>query len=123
MDRGQLEAHTAAAERAHATAPPDVAGELRLTARAEADALQQGADAEVRNDAAEAASASALTGELAARRQQLDAGNADYEAWAEATRDVQGHRRQGRRRTEPARPHPAKAGTASPARNRAAAGP
>ena len=45
MDRGQLEAHTAAAERAHATAPPDVAGELRLTARAEADALQQGADA------------------------------------------------------------------------------
>ena len=88
MDRGQLEAHTAAAERAHATAPPDVAGELRLTARAEADALQQGADAEVRNDAAEAASASALTGELAARRQQLEAGNADYEAWAEATRDV-----------------------------------
>ena len=76
MDRGQLEAHTAAAERAHATAPPDVAGELRLTARAEADALQQGADAQVRNDAAEAASASALAGELAARRQQLEAGNA-----------------------------------------------
>ena len=88
MDRGRLEAHTAAAERVQATAPPDVSGELRLTANAEADALQQGADAEVRNDAAEVASASALTGELAARRQQLEAGNADYEAWAEATRDV-----------------------------------
>ena len=76
MDRGQLEAHTAAAERAQATAPPDVSGELRLTAHAEADARQQAADAQVRNDAAEAASASALTGELAARRQQLEAGNA-----------------------------------------------
>ena len=88
MDRGQLEARTAAAERAQATAPPDVSGELRLTAHAEADALQQAADAQVRNDTAEAASASALAGELAARRQQLEAGNADYEAWAEATRDV-----------------------------------
>jgi hypothetical protein len=88
MDRGQLEARTAAAERAQATAPPDVSGELRLTARAEADARRQAADAQVRNDAAEAASASALTGELATRRQQLEAGNAEYEAWAEATRDV-----------------------------------
>jgi hypothetical protein len=88
MDRGQLEARTAAAERAQATAPPDVSGELRLTANAEADALQQAADAQVRNDPAAAASASALTGELAARRQQLEAGNADYEAWAAQTRDV-----------------------------------
>ena len=49
MDRGQLEARTAAAERAQATAPPDVAGELRRTAHAEADAPQQAADAQVRN--------------------------------------------------------------------------
>ena len=88
MDRGQLEARTAAAERAQATAPPDVSGELRLTARAEADALQQAAGAQVRNDPAEAASASALASELAARRQQLEAGNAQYEAWADRTRDA-----------------------------------
>ena len=88
MDRGQLEAHTAAAERAQATAPPDVSGELRLTARAEADALQQAADAQIRNGLAEAASSSALASELAARRQQLDAGNAQYEAWADQTRDA-----------------------------------
>ena len=67
MDRGQLEAHTAAAERAQATAPPDVAGQLRATAHAEADARQQAADAQIRNDAAEAASASALAAELAGR--------------------------------------------------------
>jgi hypothetical protein len=88
MDRGQLEAHTAAAERAQATAPPDVSGELRLTGRAEADALQQAAGGQVRNDPAEAASASALASELAARRQQLEAGNAQYEAWADQTRDA-----------------------------------
>ena len=52
MDRGQLEAHTAAAERAQATAPPDVAGQLRATAHAEADARQQAADAQVRSDEA-----------------------------------------------------------------------
>jgi conjugative relaxase-like TrwC/TraI family protein len=88
MGHGQLEAHTAAAERAQATAPPDVSGELRLTARAEADILQQAADAQVRIDHAEAASASELASELAARRQQLEAGNAKYEAWADATRAV-----------------------------------
>ena len=116
MDRGQLEAHTAAAERAQATAPPDVSGQLRATAHAEADARQQAADAQIRNDAAEAASASALAGELAARRQQLEAGNAEYEAWADRDPRRQGKRRQGRRRTEPPRPHPAAARTASPAR-------
>ena len=55
MDRGQLEAHTAAAERAQAAAPPDVSGRLRATAHAEADARQQAADAQVRDDEAEAA--------------------------------------------------------------------
>ena len=65
MDRGQLEAHTAAAERAQATAPPDVSSELRATSHAEADARQQAADAQIRNDSAEAAGASALAAELA----------------------------------------------------------
>ena len=86
MDRGQLEAHTAAAERAQATAPPDVAGQLRATAQAEADARQQAADAQIRNDPAEAASASALAGDLAGQRQQLEADDTTYEAWANRTR-------------------------------------
>ena len=77
MDRGQLEAHTAAAERAQATAPPDVSGQLRATAQAEADARQQAADAQIRNDPAEAASASALAGDSPARRQQLEARQRD----------------------------------------------
>jgi hypothetical protein len=88
LDRGQLEAHQASAERAQATAPPDVTSQLRATAQAEADARQQAADAQIRNDQAEAASASALAAELAARRQQLEAGNAKYEAWADQTRSA-----------------------------------
>jgi conjugative relaxase-like TrwC/TraI family protein len=86
MDRCQLEAHRAAADRAQATALSDVSSQLRATAQAEADALQQSVDAQIRNDPAEAASASALAGELAARRQQLEAGNVKYEAWAAHTR-------------------------------------
>jgi hypothetical protein len=86
MDRGQLEAHQAAAGRAQATAPPDVSGQLRATAQAEADARQQSADAQIRSDTAEAASASALASELAARRRQLEADNAEYEALATQTR-------------------------------------
>jgi hypothetical protein len=113
MDRGQLEAHRAVAERAQATAPPDVAGQLRATAQAEADARQQSADAQIRNDHAEAASASALAGELAARRQQLEAGNAEYEAWAAQTSTV---RENGDKAAAELRPHPATARTASPGR-------
>jgi hypothetical protein len=86
MDRGELEAHQAAAERAQAAAPPDVSSQLRATAQAKADARQQSADAQIRNDPVEAADASALALELAARRQQLEVGNAKYEAWAAHTR-------------------------------------
>ena len=112
MDRGQLEAHTAAAERAQATAPPDVAGQLRATAQAEADARQQAADAQIRNDPAEAASASALAGELAGRRQQLEADNTKYEAWADRTR---GTRESGNKAAAELhrRGHPAAARTAA----------
>lgn len=38
---GQLEAKVAEGNRAQALAPPDVSGQLRLTAQAEADAWQQ----------------------------------------------------------------------------------
>ena len=86
MDRGELEAHQAAAERAQATAPPDVASQLRATAQAEADARQQAADAQIRNDQTQAASASALADDLAGRRQQLEADDTTYEAWASPTR-------------------------------------
>ncbi|HEY6313525.1 MAG TPA: hypothetical protein VIY52_22355 [Streptosporangiaceae bacterium] len=53
--------------RAQALAPLDVSRQLRLTAQAEANAWQQSADAEVRHDQAEAASAKALAGQLGAR--------------------------------------------------------
>jgi hypothetical protein len=45
LSRGGLEARILEAERAQAGAPPDVSGQLRLTAQAEADALAQSADA------------------------------------------------------------------------------
>jgi hypothetical protein len=86
LHRGELEARILVGERAQASAPPDVSGTLRLTARAEADALQQSADAEVRHDESGAASAKSLAGQLAAERQRLDVGNARYEQWAADTR-------------------------------------
>ena len=57
LTRGELEARILDAERAQASAPPDVSRQLRLTAQAEADAWQQAADAATRHDHAEAASA------------------------------------------------------------------
>ena len=86
MTRGQLEATVAEGGRAQALAPPDVSGQLRLTAQAEADAWQQSADAEVRHDQAEAASAKALAGQLGAEKARLEAIRADYESWSGKTR-------------------------------------
>ena len=86
MTRGQLEATVAEGGRAQALAPPDVSGQLRLTAQAEADAWQQSADAEVRHDQAEAASAKALAGQLGAEKARLEAIHADYESWSGKTR-------------------------------------
>jgi hypothetical protein len=68
-----------------ASAPPDVARELRLTAQAEAATWQQAADAEIRHDPAGSAGATALARHLAARREQLEAANARYETWAAGT--------------------------------------
>ena len=88
LHRGELEARILAGERVHASAPPDVSGTLRLTAQAEADALQQSADAGVQHDEPRAASANALTRQLAAERQRLEEGNTRYETWSADTRDI-----------------------------------
>ena len=85
LTRGELEARILDAERAQASAPPDVSRQLRLTAQAEADAWQQAADAATRHDHAQAASAKALASQIAAERQQLEAANARYEKWSAAT--------------------------------------
>jgi hypothetical protein len=88
LTRGDLEAQVLAAERAQATAPPDVSRRLRLTAQAEADAWQQTADATTRHAYAEAANAKALAGRLAIDRQQLEADNAHYERWFAAAASI-----------------------------------
>ena len=62
-----------------------MSGQLRLTAQAEADAWQQSADAEVRHDQAEAASAKALAGQLGAEKARLEAIHANYESWSGKT--------------------------------------
>ena len=88
LTRGELEARVLDAERAQATAPPEVSGQLRLTAQAEADAWQQAAEAATRHDHAQAASAQALASQIAAERQQLEAANDRYEEWSAATSGI-----------------------------------
>ena len=90
MTRGELEAQVFEGERAQASGPPDVSRQLRLTARAEADAWQQSADAAIRHDRAKAANAATLAGQLAAERQQLEADNVCYEQWSAATARTRG---------------------------------
>jgi hypothetical protein len=85
MTRGELEARVLDGDRALASAPPDVSRELRLTARAEADAWQQSADAKIKHDPAASASTTALARHMAAQREQLEAANARYEKWATDT--------------------------------------
>ena len=88
LHRGELEARVLAGERAQASAPPDVSGTLRLTAQAEADALQQSANAQAEHDDTSAASAKALAVQLAAEWQRLETANAQYETWAAGTHDT-----------------------------------
>jgi len=88
MTCGQLEAKVAKGDRAQGLAPPDVSGQLRRTAQAEADAWQQSADAEVRHDQAEAASAKTLAGQFGAEKARLEAIHADYESWSGKTREA-----------------------------------
>ena len=85
MTHGELQARTLEAERAQASAPPDVSRQLRLTAQAEAGAWQQSADAATRYDHTQAINAKTLASQLAAERQQLEAANARYEQWSAAT--------------------------------------
>jgi hypothetical protein len=85
MTERKLEARILDGDRAQVSAPPDVSGELRLTAQAEADAWQQSGDAEIRHDPAGAAGAKALARHMAAQREHLEAANARYEKWAADT--------------------------------------
>jgi len=94
MTHGELEARILDADRAQASAPPDVSRELRLTAQAEADAWQQSADAEIGGDQAGWAGAAALARHMAAQREQLEAANARYETW---TADTSSRREAGGR--------------------------
>ncbi len=86
MTRGELEAQVLEGERVHATAPPDVSAQLRLTAQAEADALAQSADAQVRHDHTGAANAQALARQMTTERERLEADDTRYEKWATDTR-------------------------------------
>jgi hypothetical protein len=107
LHRGELESRVLAGERAQASAPSDVSAKLRLTAQAEADALQQSADTQARHDETGAASATALARQLAAERQRLEAGQARYEQWAAdtySTREAAGKARAEVRRRGHAQP-------------------
>ena len=107
LHRGELEARILAGERARASAPLDVSQTLRLTAQAEADALQQSADAEVQHEERGAASAKSLAGQLATERQRLEAANTRYEQWAaqtHATRETAGRARAELQRRGQAQP-------------------
>ena len=85
MSRGDLEARVMDGARVQATAPPEVSSQLRLTARAEADAWQQSADAEARHDHAQAENAKTLAAAMAAGKTRLEAANARYEEWSDNT--------------------------------------
>jgi hypothetical protein len=85
LTRGELEARILAAERAQATAPPDVSSQLRLTAQAEADTWQQATDAATRHDHAQAENAQVLASEIATERQKLETASDRYEEWSADT--------------------------------------
>ena len=75
LDRGELEARALQGQRARAAAPPDVSRQLRLTAQAEADALQQAADARTRHH--HTARPAPRSPPIAAERQRLEAATPD----------------------------------------------
>ena len=88
MPQGELEARVLDAERVHATAPPEVSAQLRLTAQAEADTWQQAADAATRRDHYQAADAQMLASQISAQRQRLEAASTRYEEWSTATTSI-----------------------------------
>ena len=85
MTHGELEAQILDGDRALVSAPPDVSRQLRLIAQAEADAWQQSADAQIKQDQAGSAGATALARHMAAQREQLETANARYQTWATGT--------------------------------------
>jgi hypothetical protein len=87
MTLGELEARILHAERALASAPPDVSRNLRFTAQAEADAWEQAADTRTNHDPVASADAMALAWHLAAGRERFEAADARYETWAADTAD------------------------------------
>ena len=94
MDRGQLEAKVITGARARAAAPRDVSAELHATAQAETDMRIMAGKAQV--DGTDPAAYDQAAAELAAQREELNAGDATYEAWSEstaATRDIAGKAR------------------------------
>jgi len=68
MTRGELQARILNGERAQAAAPPEVSGQLRITAQAEADAWRQSADTTAARDQPAAANARALASQMAGGR-------------------------------------------------------
>ena len=85
MSCGELEAQVLEADRAQATAPPDMSSQLRLTAQAEADAWQQSADAEAERDEVRADNARSLATAMAVEASRLEASNARFEEWSART--------------------------------------
>ena len=83
LDRGQLEAKAIAGARARAAAPRDVSAELRGAAQLETDLRVQGAEALARGE--NAAVYDLAADQMAADRVELEAANADYEAWSDST--------------------------------------
>jgi hypothetical protein len=83
MDRGQLETKAIAGARVRAAAPRDVSAELRSTAQLETDLRVQGAEALARGE--NAAVYDLAADQMAADRVELEASNADYEAWSDST--------------------------------------
>jgi hypothetical protein len=109
LTRGELEARVLDAERAQASAPPEVSSQLRLIAQAEADAWQQAADAAIRHDHAGASDAQTLAVHIASHRRHLEAANTRYEQWSAATAPARETGTQTRVELEHRRPtlHPA----------------
>ena len=94
MDRGHLEPKVIAGARAKAAAPRDVSTELRATAQAETDMRIMAGKAQVVGT--DPAGYDQAAAELAAQQEELNAGNATYEAWSESTagtRDIAGKAR------------------------------
>jgi conjugative relaxase-like TrwC/TraI family protein len=85
MTAGELQARILDGERAQAAAPPEVSGQLRITAQAEADAWRQSADAAASNDQPAAANARVLARQMAAEKARLEEMNATYEVWSGGT--------------------------------------